>query len=395
MTAVSHLYDDLERFWAGVVRLALTTDWKGEGSDSKRNPLLYLLASVGRGKTMFLREAAKYVCIAAERHRVWQGATIMGFSFNGSFPLLPEELECVNFVGGDYLLLYVRILFCEMAFFGAAPADAFEHSVMQFYDELHAGRFSVGDVRREVRAFICSRSRRGGPRSKVVLFVDEINSVLTSQVGASVCASYGMDLRYPLRSESCSLTDLVGCVTIMTSLEAGLMLAEQTTSGRAAPVVQEIEHPPFRLLVSLMFLALSQRPWDPRDVENVTMSVGSKRASMKLMECAEIYALAAGSTWRTAFFRLHHVVASQGAGLPGHHAGCGHQELLRSSSACLRERASKEPVVDYANLPRRGFVVHHPFSGGVGRRPCLAKGISFLGKCSRYASSWHHARYVA
>ncbi|KAK1858415.1 hypothetical protein I4F81_001020 [Pyropia yezoensis] len=302
LTAVSHLSDDLERFWAGVVRLALTTDWKGEGSDSKRNPLLYLLASVGRGKTMFLREAARYVRIAAERHRVLQGATFLGVSFNGPFPLLPEELECVNFVGGYYLLLYVRILFCEMAFFGAAPADAFEHFVMQFYDELHAGRFSVGDVRREVRALIRSRARRGGPRSKVVLLVDEINNVLTSQVGASVCASYGMDLRYPLRSESRSLTDLVGGVTIMTSLEAGLMLAEQTASGRAALVVQEMEPPPFRLLVSLMFLALSQRPWDPRDVENLTMSVGSKRATMKLMECAEIYALAAGSTWRSAFF---------------------------------------------------------------------------------------------
>lgn len=296
----SHLDNDLERFWEQVVLFAFITDRKVQAVDVTRKPLLYLLASVGRGKTLFLREAAHYVCRAVEHNPILENAVVMGISFNGSFRLLDEELQCVKYERGYYLLLLVRILFCELAYFGAAPRQLFTQFVEGFYMDLDAGRFSVTDVRNEVRALFLNKARRGGPSSKLVLFVDEINNLLTTQVGARVCGSLGMDVRYPVRSEACSLTDLAGGVSVMTSLEAGLMLDEQTVSGRSARVVQEIEPPPFHLLVSLMFRALSERQRDPRDSRYLIMSIGAKRTSMKLLECAEIYAVASGSTWRTA-----------------------------------------------------------------------------------------------
>lgn len=115
-----------------------------------------------------------------------------------------------------------------------------------------------------------------------------------------------MDVRHPIRSEACSLTDLAGGVSVMTSLEAGLMLDEQTVSGRSARVVQEIEPPPFHALVSLMVRTLSERQRDSCDSRNLMslMSIGAKRTLMKLVDCAQFYAVASGSTWRTAIHVL-------------------------------------------------------------------------------------------
>lgn len=182
----SHLDDDLERFWKKVVLLAFITDQKVQAPDATRQPLLYLLASVGRSKTLFFRESARYVRRAAERNHVLENAVVMGISFGGSFRLQVEELNCVKYERGYYLLLWARILFCELAYLGAESSyleELFTEYVEGFYEALHAGLFSVTDVRNEVRALFLNKARRGGPRSKLVLFVDDINNLLNAQSG--------------------------------------------------------------------------------------------------------------------------------------------------------------------------------------------------------------------
>lgn len=82
------------------------------------------------------------------------------------------------------------------------------------------------------------------------------------------------------------------------------MVAEQTVSGRSAQVVPEIEPPPFHALVGLIVRALSERQRDSCDSRHLMMSIGAKRTSMKLVDCAEFYAVASGITWRTAIHVL-------------------------------------------------------------------------------------------
>lgn len=109
------------------------------------------------------------------------------------------------------------------------------------------------DVPAEVRNLFMRKAGRGGPGFKLLLFVDEIDSLLSSSSGQELYAARRMDLRYPIRSEACALTIVAGGVTLMTSLESGLMLAEQTASGRVVELVQEIEPLSLRRLLASCF----------------------------------------------------------------------------------------------------------------------------------------------
>lgn len=74
------------------------------------------------------------------------------------------------------------------------------------------------------------------------------------------------------------------------------MIAEQAASGRSAMIVPKIDPPPYSELYRMMLDALWSRP---RGVhKRLAVSVGSVRLKMKVGDCAEVYALAAGTNWR-------------------------------------------------------------------------------------------------
>eukprot|EP00170_Pyropia_yezoensis_P001629 contig_7059_g1633 len=308
--SLTGLERQLAQFWQTVAILGFVSAAGNITDGNTRKPLLYLLASVGRGKTLFLRAAARYITSSPSVPRTLGSVVVLAVSFNGSFSLRVVEKYCTTISDGYYLLLYVRILYCELAYLGSRPASSFEEFLETFYEQLKAKKFSLEDVRAEVRNLFMRKAGRGGTGSKVLLFVDELNCLWTSSLGQELCAALRMDLRYPIRSEACALTDVAGGVTLMTSLESGLMLAEQTASGRVAEVVQEIEPPSLPLLVGLMSLALWQRQQGSASPNEVILSVGSKRHKMKVVDCAEIYALAVVSNWRAAtvaFLTLLHI----------------------------------------------------------------------------------------
>lgn len=77
----------------------------------------------------------------------------------------------------------------------AQPEGLVRRLCAEFYDDLKKKQFSVADVNAEVTHLITRRASRGGTLSKVVLFVDELNCLSTSAVGASICAALKMDIR--------------------------------------------------------------------------------------------------------------------------------------------------------------------------------------------------------
>lgn len=297
---VSGVVEDVYEFWSNLRKLA--TFSSQSGALLQRKPLLYLLASTGRGKTRRLLEAALVGCAAAAGFgNELSGTVILGVSYNGEFSLRPEEIACVVYPLGYYLPFYLRLLYSELAIYGRNPKVSFGAFVTEFYADLKDKRFSVADVKAEVIDLVTRRASRGGPLSKVVVLVDELNCLSTSAVGASICAALKMDIRHPIRSETCAMTDLVGGVSVFTSLDAGLMLAEKTASGRSAELLQQIESPRHKDLVGRMYSALCGRKEDPKDLDRRLMvSMGSVRMRMKAEDCAEVYALASGTSWRTA-----------------------------------------------------------------------------------------------
>ncbi|KAK1860314.1 hypothetical protein I4F81_002903 [Pyropia yezoensis] len=78
------------------------------------------------------------------------------------------------------------------------------------------------------------------------------------------------------------MTDLVGGVSVFTSLEAGLMLAEKTVSGRSVELLPQIESPRHRDLVGRMYSALCRRKEDPKGLDRRLMVLmGTVRMRMK------------------------------------------------------------------------------------------------------------------
>eukprot|EP00170_Pyropia_yezoensis_P000835 contig_3815_g837 len=227
---------------------------------------------------------------------------VMGLSFNGSFPVLPAEEDCTNFSRGYYLLLYVRLLYCELAKFGRNPLTSFGAFMTAFYAGLTSehtgveGEYTPDDVKEEARSMIVRKVSLAGPGARLVLLVDELGLLSTSSAGAKVCKMLKQDIKYPIRSEACALADNGVGVAIFSSLDRALMIAEQTASGRRAKMVRSIDPPKFAEL----FITMSNALWSrPRKVDDeLAVSVGSTRLKMKVTDCAEVYALMAGSSWR-------------------------------------------------------------------------------------------------
>lgn len=266
-----------------------------------RMPLLYILASSGRGKTEALRTAALCASLEADTpDPAGSPVVVMGVSFNGSFPVLPAEEACTKFPGGYYLLLYVRLLYCELAKIGRKPS--FVKFMKTFYTALKSehtgaeGEYTPDDVEEEARSMILRKMSLAGPGARLVLLVDELGLLSTSMSGANVCDMLKKDIKYPIRSEACALADDSDGVAIFSSLDRALMIAEQTASGRRAKMVRSIDPPKFAELFITMSNALWSRPRKADD--KLAVSVGSTRLKMKVTDCAEVYALMAGANWR-------------------------------------------------------------------------------------------------
>lgn len=128
--------------------------FKGAKTAPGRMPLLYILASSGRGKTEAFRTVAMCASLDADMtDPAGSPVVVMGLSFNGSFPLQPAEEDCTNFSRGYYLLLYVRLLYCELAKFGPNPLDSFGAFMTAFYAGLTSehtgveGEYTPDDVK--------------------------------------------------------------------------------------------------------------------------------------------------------------------------------------------------------------------------------------------------------
>lgn len=127
-------------FWANFCKLSSFSSQPS--ALLQRKPLLYLLASTGRGKTHRLLEAALLGCAAAAGFgNELSGTVILGVSYNEDFSLRPEEIACVAYPLGYYLPFYLRLLYSELAIYGRNPKASFGAFVMEFYVDLKRSGF--------------------------------------------------------------------------------------------------------------------------------------------------------------------------------------------------------------------------------------------------------------
>lgn len=204
-------------------------------------PLLYLSSSFGRGKTLFLRQAARHLHKTVDQAGVERDATprllvravvVLAENFGGDFGVqgLEESVlaarsdEANNF----YLLLYVRILLDERADLGMDSVNVFDDFIIMLYGQYRDKKFKFADVHAAARDLVATRASRGASSDDVVLLVDEIGKLRVNHARPT-CTRLFMDICHPIRSESCSLVEAgsgLG-VAVMTSMNSALMLAER------------------------------------------------------------------------------------------------------------------------------------------------------------------------
>lgn len=224
----------------------LLDDGEDEGTP-RRLPLLYLMSSFGRGMTLFLREAAQYLYTTGDHEKTTtasrtvrgRGVVVLGVKFHGSFRVQLHEKAWLASRGDElqtnfYLLLYVRILFNELAKMDD-PAENFTLFLEHFFADYKLGRFSVSDIYEETRMLVVARANRGTRRDVVVLLVGEV-AKLRSGVAGDLCDVLGFDISSCVRSECCALSDAGSGLglTCCTTMESSLLLAERSASGRPA-----------------------------------------------------------------------------------------------------------------------------------------------------------------
>ncbi|KAK1859955.1 hypothetical protein I4F81_002547 [Pyropia yezoensis] len=341
-------------FWEDLVRVvteacsAIPEDPKFPWIPPGRLPLLYMVSSFGRGKTLVLREAARYlyknvdagalvpetkhvggtmsnddpeVVVQAQPSRMvaGRGVVVLAVNFNGSYRVdileriglssRPDEAE-FNY----YLLLYVRILFNELVDLSdprTSPAGVFKSFLKNFYGDYKAQRFNLEDVYKEVTALVESRAGRGSDKDVVALLVDEIGKLRTG-VGGQICADNVLDLRFPIRSEACSVVEAgsgLG-VAYFVAMESSLMLSERSASGRAAEPLMSL--PPgdlsaqkIRLLDAMRASAAAGTGASPVASPAVNTAMWRLQVDTQTkifiehLHVAEVYALLGGMLWRS------------------------------------------------------------------------------------------------
>lgn len=317
------LGDTIPRFWDEVVwHLTSALPFRahgledGEGEEDQispgRLPLLYLLSSFGRGKTLFLREAADYLHADDDRVTITRASrtvhgrrvVVLAANFNGRFVVQTQEVNGLEsrtdeFGSNFYLLLYVRVLFNELAMM-EAPSQNFTRFLKHFYEDYEDRRFNFRDAYEEAQELVATRAGRGSSRDVVVLLVDEM-AKLRAQTGGALCSKLGMDISYSIRSECCSLPEAgsglgLACCTAM---ESAFMLAERSASGRDADSVDCI--PPGSVLAQKLRLRDAMRPGAGDDLGFDWVQTGAGRAavSSEADHTAVAMALLGGVLWRS------------------------------------------------------------------------------------------------
>lgn len=319
------LGDALSLFWDDVVMRVICSlpvpDPDGgidsdDGEDEVtpgRLPLLYLMSSFGRGKTLFLREAAQYLHTAGDHDKTTRASRIVHgrhvvvlcVNFNGDFRVQTQEkagLESRSdeFRSNFYLLLHVRILFNELAKMND-PAENFTLFLQHFYADYKLGRFSFSDVYAETRRLMVARANRGTRRDVVVLLVDEIAKLRTGVAG-DLSEVLGLDISSCIRSECCALS-VAGSglgLTCCTAMESSHMLAERSASGRPAEALNRI--PPGSLLAQTLRLRDAMRLSAGEDSGFNWQRTGAWRDAVRpeLDHMAVALALMGGVVWRCA-----------------------------------------------------------------------------------------------
>lgn len=288
-----------------------------------RLPLLYFLSSFGRGKTFFLREATRYLHSASyedghEREELLQrvagrGVVVLAANFNGSFKVQSieaaalahrEDEKSINY----YMLLYVRILFNELAVLNR-PIQNFGDFLSAFYNDYQQKEFDFADVYAEVRAMVANRAGRGSRGDVVVLLVDEIGK-LRAHHGWTVCSTLQLDICYPIRSECCSLVESGSGLGIaaMTAMDSAMMLAERSASGRPPKAMDYIpagnlSAQRIRLMDAMRLGDEARRGEDAPEFSSPSWMVevdsgGEDSTRLAALEAAEVYALLSGLLWR-------------------------------------------------------------------------------------------------
>lgn len=77
------------------------------------------LAWLGDGKTLFLRAVAQYITSSPSMRRTFDSVVVVAVSSSGSFFLRVIEKYCTTINDGCYRHLYMRILYCELAYLGS------------------------------------------------------------------------------------------------------------------------------------------------------------------------------------------------------------------------------------------------------------------------------------
>eukprot|EP00170_Pyropia_yezoensis_P003348 contig_13930_g3355 len=227
------LADECIELWEGVVRYVVNWDrFKSTQEDKElRRGISYILASPGRGKTLYLREAMRYYY--SNRWRKAQPEldqlVVMCVSFNGYVEPTPADLKAVQQTKDPRVMLYTRLVLCQLAEFGDRPDSLFRDFAAEVAADLEAGRFHHAHMEAEVERMITDRCRG----RSLLLLVDEINKVGPGSGGGGVSEELGADAREILRSEGCRLASTIGeGSACYTSLERALMQAETSVSGR-------------------------------------------------------------------------------------------------------------------------------------------------------------------
>lgn len=329
-----------------------------------RLPLLYMVSSFGRGKTLVLREAARYLykdidggvrvhdtqqlgdaqhdgnpTFADDTHAsrivAGRGVVVLAANFNGSYRVDPSEQVGLHSRADEpdlkyYFLLYVRILFHELADLSdprLPPSSLFQSFLKNFYAKYKDGVFNYDDVRKEVRELVASRAGRGSDEDVVVLLVDEIGKLRTG-VGNAICEEELFDLRFLIRSEACSVVEAgsgLG-VAYFVAMESSLMLAERSASGRRPKPVMSL--PPgdlgaqkIRLLDAMRRGAA--RTTGPSSLNSSNVFTGTWRLEVdtqtkvfiEYLVVAEVYALLGGMLWRSVELFVKELLANPDAAL--------------------------------------------------------------------------------
>lgn len=314
----------VEMFWDETVSL-VTDSLSGEGGDSipaGRLPLTFLVSSFGRGKTLILREAARFLHADTQesdfrtsRPVKGRGVVVFAANFNGSFRVSKRE-EVGLAVRQDeanqnfYMLLHVRMLYNELADLKLDPMGQFDAFIKKFYKDYAAGEFSCDDVLAEVEELVETRAGRGTRSDVAVLLVDEIGKLRVGHAEAT-CARLGVDIPYLIRSESCTLMEVspgLG-VAVFTAMESSLMLAERSASGRNAVPIDCI--PEGDLMAQIPRLVESMRLAgalhggkgsafnSDRLRSFISLNVGGRDVDLQANHAAEVLVRLGGLVWRS------------------------------------------------------------------------------------------------